>query len=98
MRQIKLPNAQPWAPADHDVAEVSAIQALAAGNASPDQQKRALDYIIVVLAGTYDMSYRPNSQRDTDFAEGKRFVGNQIVLMTKLDTKKLAERKQKPKK
>jgi hypothetical protein len=30
------------------------------------------------------MSYRPLSDRDTTFAEGKRHVGNQLVKMTKI--------------
>ena len=68
------------------------IQALARGNASMDQQKRALAWIIESAAGTYEMSYRPGAgegDRDTVFAEGRRFVGNQVVKMTKLKIGKL---------
>jgi hypothetical protein len=32
------------------------------------------------------LSYRPQSERDTSFAEGKRFVGMQIVKQLKLTT------------
>lgn len=63
------------------------MQALAAGTADPVQQKRALAWIIEQAAGTYDLSYRPGAQegdRDTAFAEGKRFVGSQIVKMLKV--------------
>ena len=46
-----------------------------------------MQYIIQVLCATYDMSYRPGGEegrRDTDFAEGKRSVGNQIVKLLKV--------------
>lgn len=67
--------------------DVYAIQALAAGEANPGQQRRALDYIINTLCGTYDLSYRPgggDGDRATCFAEGRRFAGLKLVMMTKL--------------
>lgn len=85
---MKKPDASPWKPIPWEPADVAAIQALARGDASADQQKRALDYIIHGLAATYDLSYRPGGEdgrRDTDFAEGKRFVGTQIVKALKLN-------------
>lgn len=57
----------------------AAIKALARGEASGDQQQRALDWIINNCAGTYDSVYFADSVRQSDFASGKRFVGNQIV-------------------
>ena len=80
-----------YAPAEYVLADVSAIQALVNGTASPEQQKRAVDWIIQQAAGLYEMSYRPgeDGRRDTDFAEGRRFVGSQIVKMTKLDLAKM---------
>ncbi len=69
------------------------MQALATGEASPEQQKRALRWIVENAAGTYDMSYRPgaeNGRRDTDFAEGKRHVGNQIVKLLKVSLAAMA--------
>lgn len=76
----------PWRPPAFEDADVAAVQALERGNASPDQQKRALRWIIEKGAGTYDLSYRPGTegQRDTDFAEGRRFVGLQLVKLLKL--------------
>lgn len=55
-----------------------ALKALAAGNAHEEQQKIALNWIIRDLCGTYDLSYRPND-RDTVFAEGRRFVGLRLI-------------------
>ena len=63
---------------------VYAMKALTAGTATAEQQKHALDWIIKTLAGTYEMSFRPDSERETDFQEGKRFVGLQIVKMINL--------------
>lgn len=60
---------------------VAAIKALAEGKASAVQQKLALDWIISELCRTYDVSFRPDDaggDRDTAFAEGRRFVGLQI--------------------
>ncbi len=76
-----------WTPPEYELADVSAIQALLAGEANADQQARALKWIIEAAAGTYDMSFRPgpSGERDTSFAEGRRFVGLQIVKLMKLD-------------
>lgn len=77
----------PYIPAAVEDADVYAIQALTQGIANPSQQKRALIWIVEKCAGVYDMTFRPGGdegRRDSDFAEGKRFVGNQIVKLTKL--------------
>jgi hypothetical protein len=87
----------PWKPAEWEPADVSALQALHRGNATPDQQKRALDYIINTVAGTYDLSYRPKSDRDTTFAEGKRHVGLQIVTKLKINLAAIKEAKRQAK-
>ena len=67
------------------------MQALVTGTANEQQQKRALDWIINNACMTYHQSFRPgvNGDRDTCFAEGRRFVGNQIIRLTKLDPKKV---------
>lgn len=80
----KAKGSEPWLPAHYDPPDVYAIQAVALGTATDAQQKRAMKWIIEALCDTYGMSYRPESVRDSDFAEGKRFVGNQIVKLTKL--------------
>ena len=51
--------AKPWLPAQYVDSDVYAIKALAAGTATPEQQKRALDWVIKHVAGTYDLSFRP---------------------------------------
>ena len=62
-------------------AAIHAIQALATGKASEAQQETALDFIIHDICRTYDCSFRPDDkggERDTSFAEGRRFAGLQI--------------------
>ena len=46
-----------WHPADYDQAITGPIKALAACVANDAQQKRALDWIIYTLCGTYDKPY-----------------------------------------
>ncbi len=77
----------PYAPPTYTRQDVLAVQALAAGTASAEQQQRALRYVIEALARYYDLSYcpGPDGERDTAMAEGRRFVGAQLVLMTKMD-------------
>jgi hypothetical protein len=48
---------QVWHPADYDIADIRAIQAVTAGTATPEQQQRALDWIVVRAAATYDNGF-----------------------------------------
>lgn len=74
----------PYAPVEYTEKEIRYIQALARGDASPEAQKAALKWIVNDVCKAWDLSYRPESQRDTDFAEGKRFVGLQLFKMLSL--------------
>ena len=95
-RALRRPSKQaiaeraPWLPAEYVLADAAAIQALARGDATPDQQRRALAWI-VQCSGYYDLSYRPNEDgnRDTAFAEGKRSVGAQVVKLSNLALSRL---------
>lgn len=78
----------PWHPAPYEIADFAAIQALERGAASAEQQKRALFYIVNDLCGTYDTTYFPDS-RDSDFAQGKRHVGLQIVKAIRMSLGRL---------
>jgi hypothetical protein len=63
------------------------VQALAAGTANEGQQKRALDWFIRTASGAYEVSYRSDADggdRETAFAEGRRFVGLQAVKLLSL--------------
>ncbi len=79
----------PWEPAKYDAPGVTgAIKALNAGNANEGQQKLALMWILNDVCGIRDLSFRPgvDGERDTAFAEGKRFVGLQIAKQFNLPT------------
>lgn len=81
------PRDRAWLPATYTVHDVTALQALSRGEAQPHEQKRVLDWIINNCAGTYDLSFRSDSDggdRETAFAEGRRFVGMQVVKMVNL--------------
>lgn len=67
-----------------DLADATAVRALADGNADAEQQKRALRWIVEQASGTYSFNYFP-SERDTAFALGRCFVGQQIVGLLKLN-------------
>lgn len=67
----------------------AAVQAVADGRATPEQQQLAIATIVEGIAEYHGLSYSPDSTHDTAFAEGKRFVGAQIVKLCKLNYSKL---------
>jgi hypothetical protein len=76
---------QPYVPPKYTSADVYAIQALARGTASGDQQRHALNLIVNGISCAFDISYRPQKPDDTTFAEGKRFVGSQIDRLVRMN-------------
>lgn len=84
---------QPWSLKSKEIPapDMHAIKAVALGNASAEQQRRAIKVIVEQIAGTYDMSFHPENARATDFSEGKRHVGRMIVGLINTDIKKLNE-------
>ena len=78
----KIPAA--YAPAGWELPDAAAIQACIDGKATPEQQKRAIDWIVYRAACTDDVEYRPE-ERDHVFASGRRFVGLQIRKMMGLN-------------
>lgn len=90
MRKKPPPHAA-WAPPSYEKAHVYALKALQDGRAEPHQQQMALTWIVNMAARTYDLSYRPDSERDSAFAEGRRFVGLEIVKLLNLDPRAIKE-------
>lgn len=81
--QNRIHKAEPWRPADYDVSDHLAVQALAKGRADAAQQERAWAWILFA-AGYGDKSFRAGGlagQRDTDFAEGKKWVAEQMIKL-----------------
>lgn len=83
---------KPWHPADWELADLKAVQQVICGEADSAAQKRAMAWIINNVCGTYDLEFRPDSERDSAFASGKRFVGLQIIKATKINTAALANK------
>lgn len=75
---------EPWMPAPYEVAIGHAIQGLNSGTATPDQQRKAMKWIIETLCATYDVTYFPESARNSDFAQGKRWCGQQLVKLSNI--------------
>ena len=78
----------PFIPPPYDLADASAFQALQRGEAEPFQQQRALKWLIEQAAGVYEFQYYP-TDRDTSFALGRAFVGQQVVKLLRLNTSQL---------
>jgi len=72
-----------WHPPEYDINDIRAIQALAQGKASEQDQQRALDWIIKA-ASTYDEPFRPGSSDVVNYMLGRRSVGLAIVKLIKL--------------
>jgi hypothetical protein len=83
----KAPVYASWLPPKWELADAGALQAMARGEADAAAQQRALKWIVEAACGTYDLSFRPapDGERATSFAEGRRFVGLEIVKLTKLN-------------
>ena len=78
---------RPELPTAYDDADIAAYRALSRGEASPAQQMRVLSHLVEGIAGYYDISYRSDKDggdRATAFHEGRRYVGAQVVKLTKL--------------
>lgn len=90
----KAPDWAPYAPAQYEKADVNAIKAVAEGVADADQQKRAMSFIINNVCRTYDLSYCPGTDgdRNTAMAEGRRFVGLQLVKFINLKFQNIMEK------
>jgi hypothetical protein len=73
----------PWEPADYDDQVIYAVRALEKGVANDGQQKLFWAWL-QYMTGADDLSFRPGEggERATSFAEGKRFVGQQVRKMT----------------
>lgn len=77
-----------WTPPDFELADATAIQALERGMATPEQQKRALHWILYKAAALGDQPFRPGGvegERETTLALGRLFVGQQVAKLMRLD-------------
>ena len=92
---LKAKTPLPWVLPVVEDADIFALQALDNGLANPDQQKRAWRFIREILCGCETMSFWPGAEdgrRGTDFAEGKRWVANQMRRISRLKPGKVDPR------
>lgn len=71
---------EPWKPIGWEPEDAYALRALAQGTATPEQQQRALKWILDA-ARTYDQPFRASSPYETAFACGMQWVGQSIVKL-----------------
>jgi hypothetical protein len=100
-RQRQLPavtrKTPPYFRVEYEVADVSALQAVARGAADEVQQKRALDWIIRHCCATYDVTFHPGEPDASAFAAGRRFPGQKIVELLSVSTRDLLLKEQRTK-
>lgn len=77
-------------PAPFTYSEAVAMQAFAQSRADEEQQRIAWKWILESACGLPVWGYR-ESQRETDIALGRHFVGQQLIGITKVAVSKLKQ-------
>lgn len=89
MAKARPTAADPWCPIqlrpEFTKAHASLVKQLFAGTLDQEGQRQVVRFLVEDLCGTYDLSYRPESERNTVFAEGKRFIGMELVKLSKIN-------------
>ena len=86
---MAIKRTSPYDPADYESHHAGAVQALIRGDCPEHLQKEFIRWLIEDCCATYDQSYWGSHTHDTAFAEGKRFCGNTVIKLSKLDPTKL---------
>jgi hypothetical protein len=73
--------------------EILAIRSLEDGTADPYLQRLALSCILKKLCRTYDPHFVPGKPDETNFLQGRGFVGQEIVKLLRIDAAALKEMK-----
>lgn len=89
-----------WFPPDYTHGIVLAIKALSEGKATEDQQKKALAWIIEHASQRWEIPFYSDADggdRESAFASGRMFVGQQIIKLVNMPPKLVAQlRKETP--
>lgn len=67
-----------WCRCEVSYQEAMAIKAMAANNASPDQQKLFMEWIVSRAANVLSIAFDPDNDRASAFESGRRYVGLKI--------------------
>ena len=86
----KPPIGAPYREPDMTQEVAWAFKALGAGKASEAEQGLVLRFIVATVCEFYDNPYRDND-RDTNFALGKKFVGEIIFKAVNMPTEQIAK-------
>lgn len=82
----------PWMPVACGPEIVGALQSLWRGDALPHQQKMAMEWIVRMSANGGALFFPGEAgRRDTDFALGRLFVGQQIEALLKVKLQRSGE-------
>ena len=86
----------PNGPAAYSRYDALAIKAVAKGNASEAQQRRAMQWIVQSAAMTYDETFVAGQPDVSANLQGRRYVGLQIVKLinTPIEQMKFGEEKE----
>ena len=79
------PAREPWSPYIPTKSEAFAVRALVSGKADEEQQRVFMAFFNR-LSGVGDLEFRPESDRASAFASGKRFVGMQLHRIANLSS------------
>jgi len=79
------PSREPWTPYIPSKSEAFAVKAVVSGKADEEQQKVFMAFFNR-LSGVGDLEFRPESERASAFASGKRFVGMQLHRIANLSS------------
>lgn len=88
-RPVPAPIRRAWDPTPWEPADANAFKALMRGDCPPHLQQRAMTFLVYQLCGTHEPAFRAGgleAERETQFALGKAFVGQQIIGLLKVKT------------
>ena len=84
-KKPKVGRKDPWQNPEWEPADASAIQAVFGGRADPDQQKRAIHFIVKNVCALEYLAFDEKSDRNTTFTLGKQSVGHFVVMLSRLN-------------
>lgn len=88
---VQVPANAPYLSARLSTEIAYAVKGLVGGAAIPAQQTAFVNWLLFEVCRKDDLAYRPDSDRDTSFAEGKRYVAIQFLRAFNMTADQLAE-------
>lgn len=84
-----------WVPPHLEIQDGYALQALERGEATPEQQQRALRWIVEVACMAYQDTFDIDNERKSSHMQGRRFVGLAIIQAIKLNMQAVKKAREK---